>query len=104
MSPESRIFLSDKPKPPPMSVQTDILPVYTEILCLVGSLYDYKNPEVVIMVKIRKKPYKHNPYPEISNVNIFIDSIDIYGDKNEVDILLDCKNIQINYYEPKELL
>ncbi len=34
----------------------------------------------------------------------YIDSIDIYGDKNEVDIQLDCKNIQINYYEPKELL
>ena len=34
----------------------------------------------------------------------YIDSIDIYGDKNEVDIQLDCKNIQINYCEPKELL
>lgn len=34
----------------------------------------------------------------------YIDSIDIYRDKNEVDIQLDCKNIQINYYEPKELL
>ena len=34
----------------------------------------------------------------------YIDSIDIYGDKNEVDIQLDCKNIQINYYKPKELL
>lgn len=34
----------------------------------------------------------------------YIDSIDIYGDKNEVDIQLDCENIQINYYEPKELL
>ena len=43
-----------------------------------GKTYDYKNPEVVIMVKIRKKPYKHNPYPEISNVNIFIDSNPIF--------------------------
>ena len=34
----------------------------------------------------------------------YIDSIDIYGDKNEVDIQLDCENIQINYCEPKELL
>lgn len=34
----------------------------------------------------------------------YIDSIDIYRDKNEVDIQLDCENIQINYYEPKELL
>lgn len=33
-----------------------------------------------------------------------IDSIDIYRDKNEVDIQLDCENIQINYHEPKELL
>lgn len=34
----------------------------------------------------------------------YIDSIDIYRDKNEVDIQLDCENIQINYHEPKELL
>lgn len=34
----------------------------------------------------------------------YIDSIDIYRDKNEVDIQLDCKNIQINSHEPKELL
>lgn len=34
----------------------------------------------------------------------YIDSIDIYRDENEVDIQLDCKNIQINSYEPKELL
>lgn len=34
----------------------------------------------------------------------YIYSIDIYRDKNEVDIQLDCENIQINYYEPKELL
>lgn len=34
----------------------------------------------------------------------YIDSIDIYGDKNEVDIQLDCENIEINYHEPKELL
>ena len=26
------------------------------------------------MVKIRKKPYKHNPYYELRNINIFIDS------------------------------
>lgn len=43
-----------------------------------GKTVDYKNPEVVIMVKIRKKPYKHNPYKEISNVNIFIDSNPIF--------------------------
>lgn len=35
---------------------------------------DYKNPEVIIQVKIRKKAYPYNPYPEIANVNIFIDS------------------------------
>lgn len=34
----------------------------------------------------------------------YIDSIDIYRDKNEVDIQLDCENIQINYHEPEELL
>lgn len=39
-----------------------------------GKTLDYKNPEVVIMVKIRKKPYKHNPYYELRNINIFIDS------------------------------
>lgn len=34
----------------------------------------------------------------------YIDSIDIYRDENEVDIQLNCKNIQINYNEPKKLL
>lgn len=34
----------------------------------------------------------------------YIDSIDIYRDKNEVDIQLNYENIQINYHEPKELL
>lgn len=43
-----------------------------------GKTVDYKNPEVVIMVKIRKKPYPHNPHKEIGNVNIFIDSNPIF--------------------------
>lgn len=39
-----------------------------------GKTLDYKNPEVIINIKIRKKPYPHNPYPEISNLTVFIDS------------------------------
>ncbi|WP_323737027.1 tRNA pseudouridine(54/55) synthase Pus10 [Methanosphaera sp. ISO3-F5] len=39
-----------------------------------GKTIDYKNPEVVINIKIRKKPFKHNPYPEINNLTVFIDS------------------------------
>ncbi|WP_455645694.1 tRNA pseudouridine(54/55) synthase Pus10 [Methanosphaera sp.] len=43
-----------------------------------GKTVDYKNPEVVIMIKVRKKAYKHNPYYEIKNVNIFLDSNPIF--------------------------
>lgn len=43
-----------------------------------GKKVDSKHPEVVIMVKIRKKPYKYNPYKEIRNINIFIDSNPIF--------------------------
>lgn len=39
-----------------------------------GKILDYKNPEVVINIKIRKKAYPHTPYPEISNLTVFIDS------------------------------
>ncbi|RAP52327.1 MAG: tRNA pseudouridine(54/55) synthase Pus10 [Methanosphaera sp. rholeuAM270] len=39
-----------------------------------GKTIDYKNPEVVINIKIRKKAFPHNPYPEISNLTAFIDS------------------------------
>ena len=39
-----------------------------------GKTIDYKNPEVIINIKIRKKAYPHNPYPEISNLTVFIDS------------------------------
>lgn len=39
-----------------------------------GKRLDYKNPEVIINIKIRKKPYPHTPYPEISNLTVFIDS------------------------------
>lgn len=35
---------------------------------------DYKNPEVIIEIKIRKKDYPYNPYPEIKNLKVFIDS------------------------------
>ena len=42
--------------------------------------------------------------PIVETYEEYIDSIDIYGDKNEVDIQLDCENIEINYHEPKELL
>ncbi len=35
---------------------------------------EYKNPEVVIMVKVNKKPFANSPIPEVSKVNIFIDS------------------------------
>ena len=39
-----------------------------------GKTIDYKNPEVIINIKIRKKAYPHNPYHEISNLTVFIDS------------------------------
>lgn len=39
-----------------------------------GKKVDYKNPEVIIQLKIRKKAYPKNPYPEISNITAFIDS------------------------------
>lgn len=39
-----------------------------------GKNIDYKNPEVVINIKIRKKAFPHTPYPEISNLTVFIDS------------------------------
>ena len=35
---------------------------------------DYKNPEVVILIKVRQKPYQHVQYEELYNVNVFIDS------------------------------
>lgn len=43
-----------------------------------GKTVDFKHPEVVIMIKIRKKPYKTNPYKEIINVDAFIDSNPIF--------------------------
>lgn len=39
-----------------------------------GKILDYKNPEVIINIKIRKKAYPHTPYPEIKNLTVFIDS------------------------------
>ena len=39
-----------------------------------GKRIDYKNPEVIINIKIRKKAYPHTPYPEINNLTVFIDS------------------------------
>lgn len=34
---------------------------------------DYNNPEIVIMIKVRRKPYDNAPFSEISGVNVFID-------------------------------
>ncbi|WP_304123692.1 tRNA pseudouridine(54/55) synthase Pus10 [Methanosphaera cuniculi] len=34
---------------------------------------DHKNPEIVIMIKARSKPYDNAPHKEVSGVNIFID-------------------------------
>ncbi len=39
-----------------------------------GKTLDYKNPEVIINIKIRKKPYPHTPYSEIANLTVFIDT------------------------------
>lgn len=39
-----------------------------------GKTIDYKNPEVIISIKIRKKAYPHTPYPEIANLTVFIDT------------------------------
>lgn len=39
-----------------------------------GKTLDYKNPEVIINIKIRKKAYPHTPYPEIKNLTVFIDT------------------------------
>ncbi len=35
---------------------------------------DYKNPEVIINIKIRKKAFPHTPYDEIKNLTAFIDT------------------------------
>ncbi len=35
---------------------------------------DFKNPEVVILIKLKDKPYKDAKYPEINLINIFLDS------------------------------
>lgn len=39
-----------------------------------GKTIDYKNPEVIINIKIRKKAFPHTPYAEIKNLTVFIDS------------------------------
>ena len=39
-----------------------------------GKTIDYKNPEVIINIKIRKKAFPHTPYPEINNLTVFIDT------------------------------
>lgn len=39
---------------------------------------DFKHPDVVIMIKIRNKPYESNPYNDVSNVNIFIDANPVF--------------------------
>lgn len=39
-----------------------------------GKTIDYKNPEVIINIKIRKKAFPHTPYAEINNLTVFIDS------------------------------
>lgn len=35
---------------------------------------EFKNPDVVIMIKIKEGEFNNSPYPEVSNVNIFIDT------------------------------
>lgn len=35
---------------------------------------EFKHPDVVIMVKIKDTPFENSPYPEVGNVNIFIDT------------------------------
>ncbi|RAP53680.1 MAG: tRNA pseudouridine(54/55) synthase Pus10 [Methanosphaera sp. rholeuAM130] len=39
---------------------------------------DFKNPDVIIMIKIKDGIYKHSPYDDLKNMNIFIDSNPIY--------------------------
>ena len=39
-----------------------------------GKRIEFNHPDVVIMVKIKDGSYANSPYPEVSNVNIFIDT------------------------------
>ena len=39
---------------------------------------DFKNHDVVIMIKIKDGIYKHSPYDDLRNVNIFIDTNPLY--------------------------
>lgn len=41
---------------------------------------------------------------KLENYQEYIDFVDVYRDENEVEIKINCKNININYHEPKELL
>ncbi|RAP53662.1 MAG: tRNA pseudouridine(54/55) synthase Pus10 [Methanosphaera sp. rholeuAM130] len=35
---------------------------------------EFQHPDVVIMLKIKDSPFNNSPYPEVSNVNVFIDT------------------------------
>lgn len=35
---------------------------------------EFQQPDVVIMLKIKDSPFNNSPYPEVSNVNVFVDT------------------------------